>query len=67
MKVLRIVKILIESQDKNIVEKTFNKVEISPLGSTLLNAMEEVMEEYGDSIDDNEKRNILMEILSRYI
>ena len=62
-----LVKILIESQDKNIVEKTFNKVEISPLGSTLLNAMEEVMEEYGDSIDDNEKRNILMEILSRYI
>ena len=62
-----LVKILIESQDKNIVEKTFNKVEISPLGSTLLNAMEEVIEEYGDSIDDNEKRNILMDILSRYI
>ena len=48
-------------------EKTFSKTEISPLGSTLFNAIEEALDEYGDSIDDNEKRNILMDILAKYI
>lgn len=48
-------------------EKTFTKADISPLGSTLFNAIEEALDEYGDSIDDNEKRNILMDILSKYI
>lgn len=62
-----LIKIVFEGTDSNLVEKTFSKTEISPLGSTLYNALEEVVDEYGDSIDDNEKRNILMDILSKYI
>lgn len=62
-----LIKIIFESSDTNNVEKTFNKTEISPLGSTLFNAIEEIVDEYGDSVDDNEKRNILMDILSKYI
>ncbi|MBD7914582.1 hypothetical protein H9660_05440 [Clostridium sp. Sa3CUN1] len=62
-----LVKIVFESDDSETIEKTFNKVEVSPLGSTLCNAIEEIIEEYGDSVNDNEKRNILMDILSNYI
>ena len=62
-----LVKIVFESDNSEIIEKTFNKVDVSPIGTTLFNAIEEVIEEYGDSIDDNEKRNILMDILSNYI
>ena len=62
-----LIKIVFENPNSKSMEKTFNKTEISPLGSTLFNAIEEAVEEYGDSIDDNEKRNILMEILSKYI
>lgn len=62
-----LIKIIFEAQEEAAVEKTFSKTEISPIGSTLFNAIEEVIDEYGYSVDDNEKRNILMEILSRYI
>ena len=62
-----LIKIVFESDESDSVEKTFSKTEISPIGSTLFNAIEEVIDEYGYSVDDNEKRNILMEILSRYI
>lgn len=62
-----LIRISFESNDNQVVEKTFNKAEISPIGSTLFNAIDEVIDEYGYSIDDNEKRNILMQILSRYI
>ena len=62
-----LIKIVFENTDSESIEKTFNKKEISPIGSTLFNAIEEVVDEYGDSVDDNEKRNILMEILSKYI
>lgn len=62
-----LIKIVFENTSSESIEKTFNKTEISPIGSTLFNAIEEVVEEYGDAVDDNEKRNILMEILSKYI
>lgn len=61
-----LVKLRFESNDESI-EKTFNRVERSLLGSTLFNAIEEAMEEYGDSIEDSEKRNILIDILEKYI
>ena len=41
--------------------------EITPVGHTLLNSIEEAIEEYGDSVDESEKRIILMNILQRYI
>lgn len=62
-----LIKIIFEVQEDKIVEKTFTKTDISPIGSTLFNAIEEVVDEYGYSIDDNEKRNILMNVLSKYI
>lgn len=62
-----LIKIIYESITDEKIEKTFNKTETSPIGGTLLNAIEEAIEEYGDSIDDNEKRNILMDILLKYI
>lgn len=62
-----LIKIVFESDNSEAIEKTFNKVEVSPIGTTLFNAIEEVIEEYGDAVDDNEKRSILMDILSNYI
>ena len=48
-------------------EKTFSKSEISPIGGMLLNTIDESIEEFGDSLNDNEKRSILITILERYI
>ncbi|WFD11309.1 hypothetical protein [Tepidibacter hydrothermalis] len=48
-------------------EKNFKGKDISPIGETLLNQMEELFEEYGESIEVNEKRNILMQILQKYM
>lgn len=62
-----LIKIVFENSDSTNVEKTFNKTEITPLGSTLFNSIEELVDDYGDSVSDNEKRNILMNILSKYI
>lgn len=61
-----LIKLIFESNDES-VEKTFNRVERSLLGATLFNAIEEAMDEYGDSIEDSEKRNILIDILEKYI
>lgn len=58
---------IILNDDSSMIEKSFNKKEVSSLGAMLKNTIEESIDEYGDSIDDNEKRNILMEILSSYI
>ncbi|OPJ56119.1 hypothetical protein [Clostridium chromiireducens] len=62
-----LIRILIDDEDDKEIEKTFNRAEVSSIGSVLLNAIDETIEEFGDSIDDNEKRNILMRILERYI
>lgn len=48
-------------------DKTFDKVEISPMGSMLLNNLEEALDEFGDSIDDNEKRNVIIKMLEKFI
>lgn len=60
------IKIILDNED-SVLEKSFNKMEISPLGKTLKNTIEEALDDYVASIDDNEKRNILMELLSKYI
>ena len=61
------VKIIVKDKDEKEVEKIFNMKEISAVGHTLLNSIDEAIEEYGDSVDENEKRIILMNILQRYI
>lgn len=47
--------------------KTFKSTEISVTGSTLYNNIEEAFDDYADSIDVNEKRNILMKLLEKYM
>ena len=61
------VKIIINSKDEEQLERSFNKEEISDIGSTLLNSLEEDIDEYGESISDEEKRNIIMTLLEKYI
>lgn len=53
--------------DGKIVERTFEHEEVSQIGSTLINDVEQIFEDYGDSIDANEKRNILMKLLQKYM
>lgn len=62
-----VIKIVLSDKDNKTIEKTFNKAKISETGSMMLNAIDEAIEEFGESIDDNEKRNIIMNILERYI
>jgi hypothetical protein len=49
------------------VEKSFNVEEVSEIGVTLLNEIEELFDEYGEAIEANEKRNILMSLLKKYM
>ena len=49
------------------MHKTFQNTEISVTGSTLYNNIEEVFDDYAESIDVNEKRNILMKLLKKYM
>lgn len=48
-------------------EKTFEIEEISSLGKTIVNNIEEVFEDYGNSVSDNEKRSILIQMLKQYM
>ncbi|EOU1929297.1 hypothetical protein DMN34_10040, partial [Clostridium perfringens] len=48
-------------------EKIFKKTDISVLGNTLINQLEETIEEYGSSITDDEKRTILIGLLEKFI
>jgi len=49
------------------VNKSFESTNISTLGTTLYNNIEEALDDYVDSIDVNEKRNILMKLLEKYM
>lgn len=60
------IRIILNNDDQKI-ERTFNKVEVSQTGILLKNALEDYISDFGDSIDDNEKRNILMELMQKYI
>ncbi|MBW9150281.1 hypothetical protein K2F40_15075 [Clostridium sp. CM028] len=52
--------------DKKMV-KTFDSTDISITGRTLYNNIEEAFDDYAESIDVNEKRNILMKLLEKYM
>lgn len=49
------------------VNKSFESTDISTLGNTLYNNIEEAFDDYAESIDVNEKRNILMRLLEKYM
>ena len=53
--------------DNNIVEKIINQEEISFLGETLKNNLESSLDEFGESIDQTEKINILLDLLKKYL
>lgn len=48
-------------------EKSFYKEPISVNGTLLLNEIENAIDEFNDSVEDNEKRNILLNLLQKYI
>jgi hypothetical protein len=53
--------------DGNKKTKFFDSCEISSIGTTLYNNIENAFDEYGGAIDDNEKRSILMKFLQKYM
>lgn len=61
------IKIILNSSDNQVIEKTFNKTVVSSNGSLLMNEIENSFEEFGDSIDDNEKRSILINLLQKFM
>lgn len=50
-----------------VIDKTFEVTEISSIGSTLFYEIEETLKEYSNSIDINEKRNILMKLMKKFM
>jgi len=58
----------IEYIDKNqVINKKIKQVQLSYLGKSLFNEIEEIIEEFSDSIDADEKRNVLIEVLKKYL
>ncbi len=49
------------------VNKSFESTDISVIGKTLYDNIEEAFDDYAESIDVNEKRNILMKLLEKYM
>lgn len=59
---------IVEINDGNTVIKKFiNANEITQIGKTLQNNIEDTMEEYGSSISESEKIKILLHIMKKYI
>ncbi|MEL5900614.1 hypothetical protein AAGC94_21610, partial [Clostridium sporogenes] len=45
--------------------KIFKSENISSIGKALFNEIEEIFDEYGDSVEDNEKRNVLIKLIKK--
>ena len=58
--------ITISSGNKEIV-KYLDSNSISMLGNTMKNNIEDIIEEYGESIDETEKIKVILEILKKYM
>lgn len=52
---------------RNELRKYINNSEISSLGNTLKNNIEDSIDEYGDSISESEKIKILLEIVKKFM
>ncbi len=55
------------SDGKGEIQKYINSSEISLLGNTLKNNIEDTLEEYGDSISESEKIKVLLELIRKYM
>lgn len=51
--------------DKKIEKTISSDIEITALGSTMKNNIEEIIEEYGNSLNEEEKINILLDIIKK--
>lgn len=49
------------------VNKMFKVEEVSATGKALFNEVDDMFEEYADSISENEKRNILIKLMKRFM
>ena len=55
------------SEGNKEIKKYISSQEITALGSTLKNNIEDSLEEYGDSISESEKIKILLQLIKKYM
>lgn len=60
-------KIILINGDKTVEKNLAIHSEISALGVTMMNNIEEILEEYGGALDEQEKINVLLEIMKKYM
>lgn len=60
-------KIVLINGDVTIEKNVSSSNNISAIGNTMKNNIEEIMNEYGDSISEEEKVNILLDIMKNYM
>lgn len=60
-------KLILVNGDKTIEKNINSDIEISALGNTMKNNIEEIMDEYGGSLTEHEKINVLLDIMKKYM
>ena len=60
-------RIIVVNNDKTIEKNLTSSDNISALGNTMKNNIEEIIEEYGSSISEEEKVNILLNIMKKFM
>ena len=60
-------KITLVSGDEKIEKYLSSNTEISAIGSTMKSNIEELIEEYGESLSEEEKITVLLDIIKRYM
>jgi len=58
---------IVISDGRGEIQKYINTSEISLLGNTLKNNIEDSIEEYGDAISESEKIKVLLQIIKKYM
>ena len=60
-------KILIVNENETIEKNLLDNNDLSAIGSTMMNNIEELIDEYGESVSEQEKVNIIINILKKYL
>lgn len=60
-------KILIVNENETIEKNLVDNNDLSAIGSTMMNNIEELIDEYGESVSEQEKVNIIINILKKYL
>ena len=61
------IKLMLINGDETIERNLISDNEISALGQTMKSNIEELIGEYGDSLNEQEKVNILLDIMKKYL